>query len=105
MNKISIALIATFLVTGCSLFPSPYKVPVTQGTVLTIEQVNQLQIGMTTEQVTFLLGQPSIQDPLTPANWVYLFRSIHADKNTKISEVKKLTLVFDNKELIDIRKF
>lgn len=104
MNKFSIALIGLLLITGCSILPSPYKVPVTQGAVITKDQVNKLQLGMSKEQVTFLIGSPSIQDPLTPNNWIYSFSATNANKHTKISEVKKLILTFDKQELIDIRK-
>lgn len=104
MNKFSIALIASLLVTACSILPSPYKVPVTQGNVLELEQVNKLQLGMTTTQVKFIVGSPAIQDPLTPNSWLYVFTAINTDNDTKISELKKLTLIFDNDELIDIRK-
>ena len=103
MNKFSIALIV-LLITGCSLLPAPYKVPVTQGNTLKLAQVDQLQLGMSTEQVKFVVGSPSIQDPLTPDTWLYIFTAINTNSDTKSSEIKKLTLTFDNGQLIDIRK-
>jgi len=104
MNKISITLIGFLFLTGCGLLPSAYKVPVSQGNVLKVEQVNQLQLGMTTSQVKFVVGSPAIQDPLTPNTWIYKFTVTNANADTKISELKKLTLSFDKNQLIDISK-
>lgn len=104
MNKFSIILAVSLLFAGCSLFPPAYKTPVSQGNVLKQEDVEQLKIGMTGEQVKFLIGSPAVNDPLTPNTWHYLFTAPHTDDNTEISEIDKLILTFENGQLISIKK-
>ena len=104
MNKFSVILVGLFLITGCSLLPPPYKVPVTQGNILKVSDINKLELGMTTTQVKFVVGSPAIQDNLTPNTWVYTFIATNPNKKTQVSELNKLTLIFDHKQLIDIQK-
>jgi outer membrane protein assembly factor BamE len=74
-----LCILATLLVTGCEsmysvgssvkggfssamswapTFLSPYRPDVHQGNIITKEMVDQLRIGMTREQVRFMLGTP-----------------------------------------------
>ena len=50
-------LIATIVVTGCS-FPGVHKNPVKQGNQLIPGRVERLELGMSRDQVQFLLGSP-----------------------------------------------
>lgn len=58
---------------ACSVF----RLPTLQGNVLEQKQVDQLEIGMTPDQVRFLLGSPLVQDSFDPDHWdyVYYYRS------------------------------
>ena len=56
---------------GCAL--RPYKMQIEQGTVLKQNQVSQLKVGMTRDQVTFLLGTPNLIDPYHPNTWYYIY--------------------------------
>lgn len=49
----------------------PYKTDVQQGNWITAEQVNQLQAGMTREQVRYVLGTPTLQDIFHTDRWEY----------------------------------
>ncbi len=49
----------------------PYRASVQQGNWLTETQVNRLQVGMTREQVHFLLGTPTLQDIFHSDRWDY----------------------------------
>lgn len=49
----------------------PYKAPVQQGNWLTTAQIERLEVGMTREQVRFLLGSPTLQNIFHSDRWEY----------------------------------
>lgn len=53
----------------------PYKADVQQGNWITAEAVNQLQAGMTREQVRYVLGTPTLQDIFHTDRWEYPYYS------------------------------
>ena len=103
MNKFFIVLISIFSLTACGLLPPAYKVPVSQGNVLEMKQVNQLELGMTESQVKYVLGTPMIRDLYKPNEWQYVFNVVDANETTIESEVSDLTLMFDQGKLIEIQ--
>ena len=75
MQKIMLALFVTSVLSGCSVF-GVYKVDIPQGTPLTKAQASQVQVGMSFQQVRFLLGSPTVTDPLNPQRWDYIYNYI-----------------------------
>ena len=75
MQKIMLALFVTSVLSGCSVF-GVYKVDIPQGTPLTKAQASQVQVGMSFQQVRFLLGSPTVTDPLNPQRWHYIYNYI-----------------------------
>jgi outer membrane protein assembly factor BamE len=74
MRLISISILATaVLVAGCS-FPGVHKNPIEQGNQLIPERVERVEIGMTRDQVRFLLGSPITVNTFNPNRWIYLER-------------------------------
>lgn len=74
MMKTFFLVTSAFLVltlSGCAL--RPYQMQVEQGVTLTQGQVSQLQVGMTEDQVSFLLGTPNVVDPYHPNAWYYIY--------------------------------
>jgi outer membrane protein assembly factor BamE (lipoprotein component of BamABCDE complex) len=80
---------------GCSVF----RLATVQGNVLEQKQVDQLEIGMTPEQVRFLLGTPLLQDSFDPNHWdyVYYYRSPKGQ-----SQQRTLSLYFESGRLARI---
>ena len=72
-----------------------------QGNALDAEAVEKLAIGMTQEQVQYVLGSPIITDSFHPERWdyIYLFTPGYGEQ-----ERRQLTLTFDRDELININK-
>ncbi|TYL48884.1 outer membrane protein assembly factor BamE [Marinomonas sp. IMCC 4694] len=101
--KKSVLILCALSISACSLFPPPYKVPVTQGNLITKEQLTQLQVGMSESQVTYLLGNPMLKDTFKPNEWHYLYTTRYATPDTKQSEAKDLVLIFSNGTLVDIK--
>ncbi len=73
--KLVLTLFVTSLLAGCSIF-GVYKVDIPQGTPLTKAQASQVQVGMNFQQVRFLLGSPTVTDPLNPQRWDYIYNYI-----------------------------
>ena len=78
-----------------------YKPTIMQGSVLEMSDVNQLQIGMTKNQVMDLIGSPSIIDPFHQYQWDYINHS-SIEGETKIQY--SLRLIFDGNILAEIDK-
>ncbi len=53
---------------ACSI----YEIDVQQGNVLDEEAVAKLKVGMTKQQVQFILGSPIIKDAFHPERWDYV---------------------------------
>lgn len=65
-----IVLLATATLTGgCKLI---YKQNVQQGNALEQEDLDQVELGMSKKQVSFLLGTPAIADPFQQDRWDYI---------------------------------
>ena len=86
----AVLLLASLLLSGCNLI---YKQPLFQGNLLDKKNVEQLQPGMTRDQVVSLLGTPPVADPFHADRWDYVAteRRDHGD-----TQVKNLTLWFEN---------
>ena len=73
-------LLAICLLTACSA--CVYEVDVQQGNKLEPQDVESVQVGMTRNQVRFLLGTPVVADVFHPDRWdyVYYFRAGRSNK-------------------------
>lgn len=112
-DQISAALRAAFVLaalsgavgatTGCV-----YRPNIQQGNLLDIEDVDQVQTGMTRSQVRYLLGTPMLADPFDPQRWDYIYtfkrgRSSNVERahfvvkfeGDKVARVEKLDLPDD----------
>ena len=78
-----------------------YKIDIQQGNVLEAQAVEQVRLGMTKEQVHFLLGTPLIVDSFHPDRWDYLYMLKPGHAQSRRSQ---LTLIFDRNEVIEIIK-
>lgn len=79
---------------GCSTleFPGVYRLQIEQGNIVTEEMVSQLEPGMSSSQVEFILGTPLLRDSFTPDRWDYL-HTVKKPDNTE--EKQRLTVFFD----------
>ncbi|MBF7683503.1 outer membrane protein assembly factor BamE [Acinetobacter sp. B5B] len=97
-------IILTTLLVSSMLGGCVYKIDIPQGTPLIKTQASQVQPGMTYQQVRFLLGSPTIADPLNPLRWDYIYNYIPGTyaKKAKIAEAKgqHLKIYFDNSGVV-----
>lgn len=57
---------------ACSLL-RVYKIDLPQGTPITAEKLAQVQVGMSQNQVLYILGSPAFRDTLNPMRWDYIY--------------------------------
>lgn len=85
-------LLAVALATsGCGIF---YKQPIYQGNLIEKNAVDQLQAGMSKQDVISLLGTPSITDSFNENRWDYTATQRIDRRGT--TEVKNFTVFFEN---------
>ena len=126
MKRLTFIVLASTILSGCSnsLLKSPetptfptfslpswldfsmpsidvYKPSIMQGSVLEIEAVEKLQLGMSKSAVMNLIGSPSINDPFHQYQWDYIHHST-LDGEQVIQY--RLRLVFDGDFLAEIDK-
>lgn len=65
---IAIVLASLALSSGCVYRPS-----IAQGNLIEQEDLDQVELGMTRNQVRFLLGTPMIDDPFHQDRWDYVY--------------------------------
>lgn len=70
----------------------PYRPDVHQGNLITREMVEELKVGMTTQQVVFLLGQPLLKDEFHKSRWDYVY---YVNPRIGKPERRRLTVFFD----------
>lgn len=75
----------------------PYKAPVQQGNWLTSSQVERLEVGMTREQVRYLLGTPTLQDIFHNDRWEFPY--YHKPGSGK-EELRLFTVWFEDNLLV-----
>ena len=67
-----------------------------QGNYISQEMVSQLKIGMTKEQVRYVLGTPLVADIFHADRWDYVY---YKDPRRGSREARKIAVVFENGKL------
>jgi len=82
--------------------PFVYKMPVQQGNIVTKEMLDQLELGMTSAQVRYLLGTPMLTDMFHANRWDYTYTM---KRGNAPLEKRPLTLFFEDDALVRIQGF
>ncbi|MFT6916287.1 MAG: outer membrane protein assembly factor BamE [Motiliproteus sp.] len=103
MQRIIISVTILFSVltglSGCTFFPGVHKIDIQQGNRITQELVDTLEMGMTHNQVKYILGTPMITDTFNQSRWDYLYSlSIGGEQSAQ----ERLTLLFKDDHLTEI---
>ena len=94
LSRAIIITIALALTAGCV-----YKIDIPQGNYIEQKQIDKLQIGMTKEQVKFVLGNPVIQDSFNQDTWYYVYEFL-SGRDEAFNKRKKLVLSFEQDKLV-----
>jgi outer membrane protein assembly factor BamE len=112
---IHIALTASLLLTGCAStsdwslgtniargldgLPFVYKPTIQQGNIVSQEDIDRLQPGMTKRQVRFALGTPMLVDVFHQDRWDYVFtEGVGSEPDAR----QGVHLFFENDQLVRI---
>ena len=103
--SLSFALICISALAGCKSLPDvtsvikPYRIEIQQGNYVSQEMIAQLKLGMTREQVRFVLGTPLVADIFHADRWDYVYYreragrfdqrkiSVHFDKEGRLTSI------------------
>ncbi|MEI6897742.1 MAG: outer membrane protein assembly factor BamE [Psychromonas sp.] len=110
IKNIASALFVTLSLSGCSfLYDSfVYQIDVTQGNYIDNDKLAQLEVGMTQEQVIFILGSPMLIDQFDSSKWYYIRYIKPGGETAQQQQVlltfsdKRLTAIENNEETIEV---
>ena len=94
--RVSIIAIALSL-SACSSWV--YRVDIPQGNYLEQKNIDKIQVGMTKEQVKFILGSPVVIDAFDADSWNYVYR-FKSGRSEKLNIQKNFTITFEDNKLI-----
>jgi len=108
-TRITAALLVVTLLglsqTACSLF-GVYKIDIPQGSPLTQSQLAQVKVGMTSQQVRYILGTPAITDTLNANRWDYVYNyvpgTIAVEAGLKPASGQHAIILFSNDQVVSI---
>ena len=93
-----VAIVITALtLSACSSWVYRYDVP--QGNYLEQKSIDKLQVGMTKEQVKFILGSPVVVDAFNDDTWNYIYK-LKSGRSKKFDKRKQFTINFSDDKLI-----
>lgn len=81
---------------GCSSVPrivTEYRIDVQQGNVISQDMVSQLKVGLSKDQVRFVLGTPLLTDIFHEERWDYIYR-LEKGRSGEIGQ-RNLSVFFD----------
>jgi outer membrane protein assembly factor BamE len=78
----------------------PYRIEIQQGNYISQETVSKLKLGMSKDQVRFVLGTPLITDSFHADRWDYVFRRTRVN-STELEE-RKIAVFFEDGKLARI---
>jgi len=73
MKKLLIIITCIASLSACS-WQLVHKIDVQQGNVITQDEVNQLEPGMSRRQVQYVMGSPMVADVFHQDRWDYIYR-------------------------------
>src|ERR1019366_2215694 len=90
---LSLVLLSAVLA-SCNTVPllTPYKMDIRQGNFVTPEMREKLKLGMSRQQVRYVLGTPMITDAFHGNRWDYVYR---LEQGGKMVKKQNLTLYFE----------
>jgi outer membrane protein assembly factor BamE len=78
---------------------TPYKMDIRQGNFVTAEMREKLKLGMSRQQVRYVLGTPMVSDAFHGNRWDYVYL---LEQHGKLVEDQRLTLYFDGDNLVKV---
>lgn len=98
-NSVALAMAMGILIvsSGCV-----YRVSISQGNIVEEEDLDQVEVGMTRNQVRFLLGTPMVDDPFRKNRWDYVYY-VKIGRNDATAK-RWVTILFDGETVSEIQR-
>lgn len=100
LYRIIALILLTSMGTACSSWI--YRIDIPQGNFLDERDVKKLRIGMTKEQVTYVLGKPVVQDSFDHDTWYYFYEMKRGMKKRGDDFEKRMVISFVDNKLVNI---
>lgn len=94
----SIIIVAALSLSACSSWI--YRIDIPQGNYLEQKDIDKLQVGMTKEQVKFILGSPVVLDSFENDTWHYVYQ-FKSGRSTEFDARKDFIIKFKEDKLIE----
>lgn len=96
---IFVSLATLFMLSACGV----YKINVQQGNYMDQKKIDQVAVGMTRNQVRYLLGTPMITDSFHKDRWDYVYRT----KIGRTGQVfkRKMSIYFDGDAVREVDQY
>lgn len=96
--QINILIFICLIISACSgvnisQWHFPYMMEVQQGSYITNDQYKQLKIGMTKDQVAYIIGKPLSQYMFDQNRWDFTYQDY---KNNSLKKNYNVTILFGN---------
>ena len=75
----------------------PYIIPLDQGRLIESERLQKIDVGLTKEQIIYLIGKPPLESPFLDNQWTYIYYN-----NSDVKKPKKLSILFKNEKAFEI---
>jgi outer membrane protein assembly factor BamE len=94
-------ILLAVLLASCNNVPflTPYKMEIRQGNFVTPEMREKLKLGMSKQQVRYVMGTPMVNDVFHGNRWDYAYR---LERDGKVIEKQDMTLYFEGDNLVRI---
>lgn len=99
MRKTILLTLVLAASSGCVSHLSPYKMDIRQGNFITQEMRDKLKLGMSKQQVRYVMGTPLVSDAFHGNRWDYSYTLM---KRGTVMEKQLMTLYFDGENLARI---
>jgi outer membrane protein assembly factor BamE len=95
----TVILIAALLtvISGCV-----FRANISQGNLIEQDDLDQIEVGMTRNQIRFLLGTPMIDDPFHKDRWDYIYY-LKIGRRDTIAK-RWVSVIFSDDKVDEIRK-
>lgn len=87
----SLMLVLALSLSACSSWV--YRIDIPQGNYLEQKDIEKLQVGMTKEQVKYVLGSPVVIDSFESDTWHYVYQ-FNSGRNEKFNARKDFIIIF-----------
>lgn len=93
----SLILVLALSLSACSSWV--YRIDIPQGNYLEKKDIDKLQVGMTKEQVKYVLGSPVLVDSFASDTWHYIYK-FKSGRTAKLDMRKDFIIKFENDLLV-----